>query len=64
MAFMVFLTWIRLVLCFKQTDTFGPMFIILGAMAMSLVKFLFIWSVIIIAFVCVSMLAFTKVDTF
>lgn len=53
-----FLTWFKLFLYFRASLTFGPMFKILQQMLTDLIKFLTIWTMILVMFVCVAMLAF------
>ena len=64
LAFIAFFTWLRMFFNFRITETFGPMFRILQQMIIDLGKFLVIWSVILIMFTCVAILAFGELKTF
>ena len=58
LALVAFLTWFKLFLYFRASLIFGPMFKILQQMLTDLIKFLTIWAIILVMFVCVAMLAF------
>ena len=64
LAMVAFLTWFKLFLYFRASLTFGPMFKILQQMLTDLIKFLAIWTMILVMFVCVAMLAFGQQDAF
>jgi hypothetical protein len=64
LACLTFLTWFKLFIYFRASVTFGPMFKILQQMMVDLAKFLCIWAIILIMFVCVGMLAFGQLEDF
>ena len=64
LALVAFLTWFKLFLYFRASLTFGPMFKILQQMMVDLAKFLCIWAIILVMFVCVGMLAFGQLEDF
>ena len=64
LAFLAFLTWFKLFLYFRTTQTFGPMLRILQQMMTDLAKFMSIWLILLMMFVCVAMLAFGQLETF
>jgi len=59
MAAFVFVIWMKFFLTFRLTRTFGPMFKVLWAMVIDLMKFLVIWVALIILFTCVAMVLFS-----
>lgn len=64
LAILAFNIWLKLLLKLRLTSTFGPMFKILVNMSLDLIKFLVLWSVILLIFGCVGMLIFAQLDTF
>ena len=58
LAAVALLTWVKCLLQFRVTMTFGPMFKIMYKMVVDLIKFLVIWIMILLAFSCVSLLVF------
>lgn len=50
--------WIKCLLMFRITNAFGPMFKIMYKMVVDLIKFLIIWTIVLLAFSCVSLLVF------
>jgi hypothetical protein len=64
LALLTFLTWFKLFMYFRASLTFGPMFKILQQMLADLAKFLCIWAIILVMFVCVGMLAFGQLEDF
>lgn len=54
----VLCTWLRLVVSFKYTATFGPMFKMIEKMTIDLMRFVTLWFMMLIMFACVALLAF------
>jgi len=59
-----FFTWFKLFLCFRVSETFGPMYKMMGNMIYKLVIFLVIWAVILGMFTCVAILCFGEIEFF
>lgn len=58
LAFVAFLTWMKCLLQFRVTMSFGPMFKIMYQMVIELVKFIIIWVMVLLTFSCCSLLVF------
>ena len=64
LAAIVVAVWMRLFVSFRATKMFGPIFKILIMMITDLLKFLFIWLILIVMFTSFTVLAFPKQDAF
>jgi len=49
---------------FENTKTFGPMIKIMIVMTQELMKFVFIWALVILIFGCIGVILFIPYDTF
>lgn len=58
------LIWFKCLLLFRVTKTFGPMFKIISIMIKDLLQFFVIWTIVILMFTCVAMLAFGELEAF
>ena len=58
LSFIALLTWVKTIMMFRLSQAFGPMFKIIEKMLYDLGKFLAIWTMILMAFTCVSTLLF------
>lgn len=58
LAFVAFLTLIKLFLQFEYTPSFGPLYKMMKRMMKELVKFLMIWAIQLASFASVAVLAF------
>lgn len=52
------LIWVKFILMFENTKTFGPTIKIIQVMVLNMIKFLFVWVLVIITFGCVGLLIF------
>lgn len=64
LAIIVFLTWMKLFLCFQVSRTFGPLHKILQQMWIEVAKFLTLWLVVLTMFSCVAVIAFAELESF
>jgi hypothetical protein len=64
LSFLVMATWLKLFFSFRVTKVFGPMYKILFQMVLDLLKFLSIWVFVILMFTCMTLLAFSQIETF
>ena len=64
LALVAFLTLIKLFLQFEFTPSFGPLYKMLQRMLGELMKFLVIWSIQLVMFAAVAVLAFGSLETF
>jgi len=58
------LIWIKFILMFENTQTFGPTIKIIQVMAAKMIQFLAVWSMVIVAFACTGLLMFTHNNAF
>ena len=64
LAFVALVTWIKTIFLFRITQSFGPLFKIILKMGYDLAKFLVIWSMVLMAFSCITLLMFGSFPTF
>ena len=64
LSFLVMATWLKLFFSFRVTKTFGPMYKILYQMIFDLLKFLFIWAIVVVMFSCLTVLGFANIESF
>ena len=64
LAVMAALIWLKFILMFENTKTFGPTIKIIQVMAQNMLKFLAVWSLVIIAFACTALLMFAHNTSF
>ena len=63
-AIAAFFTWVKTIFQFRLTMQFGPTIKIMYKMVEDLVQFLVIWTMSLLAFTCVSIIAFGQCKTF
>ena len=63
-SFWAVLVWFKFVLMFQYTRTFGPVIKIIQVMTVTLLKFMVIWWLVIVCFVCTGMLLFPFTNAF
>ena len=56
--------WTKFILMFQNTKLFGPTIQIIIVMTINLIKFILVWSLVILTFGCVGLLMFNHVQTF
>ena len=63
-SLVAFFTWVKFLLKFRVSKTFGPLFKMMYQMTIALLKFLVFWFVMILCFSCVALLVFTHTEDF
>ena len=61
LSMIAFLIWIKLFMQFRLIKAFGALFVIILKLVEELMKFFIVWIVLIMMFVCISLLAFGQV---
>ena len=64
LAVMAALIWLKFILMYENTKTFVPTIKIIQVMAQNMLKFLVVWSLVIIAFACTGLLMFAHNTSF
>lgn len=61
---LVTFTWVKLLLMFRVSKQFGPLFKMIHQMTIELGKFLVFWFTMILIFACIAMLVFSHISQF
>ena len=64
LSLLTMVTWLKLFFSFRFTKTFGPLYKCMAVMLEDLLKFLIIWAMFILMFVCMAILAFSNIEKF